>query len=90
MKNVNKQRRNFISLSELEYGPLEFIFRRTRVHLSKLVRIIAIKTERTLINFLGDVVVAVALDLELFAPLHISHNAPYLPPPPKKKKKKNA
>ena len=35
MKNVNKQRRNFISLSELEYGPLEFKFRRIRVHLSK-------------------------------------------------------
>ena len=37
MENVNKQRRNFISLSELEYGPLEFIFWRVRVHLIKLV-----------------------------------------------------
>ena len=32
---LNKQRRNFISLSELEYGPLEFNFRRVRVHLTK-------------------------------------------------------
>ena len=37
MENVNKQRRNFISLSELEYGPLEFKFRRVRVHMTKLV-----------------------------------------------------
>ena len=27
MEDVNKQRRNFISLSELEYGPLKFSFR---------------------------------------------------------------
>ena len=32
---LNKQRRNFISLSELEYGPLEFKFRRIRVYLTK-------------------------------------------------------
>ena len=30
MEEVNKQRRNFISLSELEYGPLKFSFRRIR------------------------------------------------------------
>ena len=28
--DVNKQRRNFVSLSELEYGPLKFKFRRVR------------------------------------------------------------
>ena len=35
MEDVNKQRRNFISLSELEYGPLKFSFRRVRLHLTK-------------------------------------------------------
>ena len=35
LENVNKQRRNYISLSELGYGPLEFKFRRVRVHLTK-------------------------------------------------------
>ena len=30
MEEVNKQRRNFVSLSELEYGPLEFKFRGVR------------------------------------------------------------
>ena len=34
-ENVNKQRRNFISLSELGYGPLEFKFRRVRLYLTK-------------------------------------------------------
>ena len=34
-ENVNKQRRNYLSLPELEYGPLEFKFRRVRVHLQK-------------------------------------------------------
>ena len=33
--DVNKQRRNFISLSELGYGPLEFKFRRVRLYLTK-------------------------------------------------------
>ena len=37
MENVNGQRRNFISLSELVYDPLEFNFRRVRLHLTKLV-----------------------------------------------------
>ena len=46
MEDVNKQRRNFISLSELEYGPLKFIFRRVRLQLTKWVGIIAIKTEK--------------------------------------------
>ena len=35
MENVNKQRRNFISLSELEFGPLKFSFRRVRLQLTK-------------------------------------------------------
>ena len=34
-ENVNKQRRNFISLSELEYGSLEFKFRRVCADLTK-------------------------------------------------------
>ena len=37
MENVNSQRRNFISFSEFEYGPLEFKFKMVRVHLTKLV-----------------------------------------------------
>ena len=37
MEVVNKQRRNFISLSELEYGPLKFSFRRVRLPLTKQV-----------------------------------------------------
>ena len=35
MENVNKHQRNFISLSELECGPLDFNFRRARLHLKK-------------------------------------------------------
>ena len=35
IEDVNKQRRNFISLSELEYGPLKFSFRRVRLQLTK-------------------------------------------------------
>ena len=46
MEDVNKQRRNFISLSEPEYGPLKFSFRRVRLQLTKWVGIIAIKTEK--------------------------------------------
>ena len=67
MEDVNKQRRNFISLSELGYGPLKFSFGMVRLHLtSKWVVIITIKTERTQIHFLSDVFVAVAsLDLKL-------------------------
>ena len=35
IEDVNKQRRNFISLSELEHGPLKFSFRRVRLQLTK-------------------------------------------------------
>ena len=56
MEDVNRQRRNFISLFELRYGPLKF----------KWVGIIAIKTEGTQIHLLSDVLVAVAsLDLKV-------------------------
>ena len=60
MEDINKQRRNFISLSELGYGPLKFTFMRVRLVLTKYVRvrIIAVKTERMQIHFLSDVVVA--------------------------------
>ena len=61
MKNVNKQRRNFISLSELGYEPQGNNFRGfAYIWQSKWVGIIAIKTERTQIHFLSDVLVAVA------------------------------
>ena len=63
MEKINKQRRSFISLSELKYGPLEFLFNLKRfayIWQSKKVGIIAIKTGRTQIHFLSDVVVAVA------------------------------
>ena len=43
MEDVNKQQRNFISLSELEFGPLKFSFRRVRLQLTKWVGIIAYK-----------------------------------------------
>ena len=66
MEDVNKQRGNFVSLSELEFGPLNFSFRRVRLQLTKWVGIIPIKTERTQIHFLRDVLVAVAsLDLKV-------------------------
>ena len=35
MEDVNKQGRNFISLSELGYGPLIFSFRRVCLHVTK-------------------------------------------------------
>ena len=35
MEKVNKQRRNFISVSELKYGPLKFSFRRVRLQTTK-------------------------------------------------------
>ena len=35
MEDVNKQRRNFISLSELGYGSLKYSFRRVRLRLTK-------------------------------------------------------
>ena len=67
MENVNKQRRSFISLSELEYGPLEFNLRWfAYIWQSKKAGIIAIKTGRTQIHFLSDIVVAVeSLNLEV-------------------------
>ena len=48
------------------YGPLEFNVSGVRLHLtSKLVGIIALRTERTQIHVLGDVlVVVVSLDLK--------------------------
>ena len=70
MEDVNKQRRNFISLSELGYGPLKFSFMRVRLVLTKYVRvrIIAVKTERMQIHFLRDILVADAL-LDLKVPI---------------------
>ena len=67
MEDVNKQRRNFISLSELEFGPLNSASRGFAYNWqSNWVGIIAIKTERTQIHFLSDVLVAVAsLDLKV-------------------------
>ena len=61
MENVIKQATaNFFPLSELGYGPLELNFRRVRLHLAtdKWVGIIAIKSERTQIQFLSEVLVA--------------------------------
>ena len=58
----------YISLSELGYGPLEFKFRRVRLHLANQVGRSnrAIKIERTQIHFFSDVLVAVAsLDLKV-------------------------
>ena len=73
MENVNKQRRKFIqSLSEFGYGPLELNFRSVRLHLTKWTKwvgIIAIKTEGRQIDFLSDVLVAIA-SLDLRACLH--------------------
>ena len=67
MEDVNKQRRNFISVSELKYGPLKFSFRRVGLQLTKeLGRNNRYKTERTQIHFLSEVLVAVAsLDLKV-------------------------
>ena len=67
MEDVNKQRRNLISVPELGYGSLKFSFRRVRLHLtSKFVEIIAIKTERMQTHFLSVVLVAIAsLDLKV-------------------------
>ena len=69
MEDVNKQRRNFISLSELEYGPLKISALGGFAYnwQSKWVGIITIKTEKTQIHFLSDdVLVAVApLDLKV-------------------------
>ena len=61
MENVIKQATtNFFSLSDLGNGALELNFRRVRLHLAtdKCVGIIAIKSERTQIQFLSEVLVA--------------------------------
>ena len=68
MENVNKQRRNFISLSELEYleNSASEVFAYNSQ--SKLVGIFAIETEKTQLHYvlLSDVLVAVAsLDLKV-------------------------
>ena len=66
-EDVNKLRRNFISLSELEYGHLTvrsggFAY----IWQSKWAGIIAVKTKRTQIHLLSDVPVAVeSLDLKV-------------------------
>ena len=67
MDYVNKQRQNFISLSELGNGPLEFNSGGfAYIWQSNWVGIIAIKTRRTQIHFLSDVLVAFAsLDLKV-------------------------
>ena len=63
MEDVNKQRRNLISLSELGYNPLKISFSKVQ---SKWVGIIAIKTERMQIHFLVDLLLAVvSLDLKV-------------------------
>ena len=68
MEDINKEQRNFISLSELGSMVIwnsasgGFVY----IWWSKWVRIIAIKTEKTQIHFLSDVLVAVAsLNLEV-------------------------
>ena len=70
--------RNFIPLSDLGYGLLEFTSWKVRLHLTpKWVGIIAIKTERMLIHFLSDVLAAVA-SLDLKVPM-MTENPCYLP-----------
>ena len=46
MEDINKLRRNFIFLSELEYGPLVINLRRIGQHLTKWVRKIEAPEER--------------------------------------------
>ena len=68
MENVNKERRNFfISVSELGYGPWNSNSGGVAdIWQSKWVGIIAIKAEGTQIDFLSDILVAVAsLDLKV-------------------------
>ena len=66
-EDVNKQRRNFLSLSELEYGHLTVRSGGfTHIWQSKWAGIIAVKTKRTQIHLLSDVPVAVeSLDLKV-------------------------
>ena len=56
MENVNEERRNFVSVPELKYGPLKFCFRRVRLQLTKEVG----RKRGAQIHFLSDVLVAVA------------------------------
>ena len=67
MENVNKQRRNFISFSELKYGPLKFSFSRVRLQLTKEVgRNNRYKDWKNANSLFKRVVVAVAsLDLKV-------------------------
>ena len=54
MENINKQQRDLNSRSELGYGPLEFNFRRVRLHFTKYVgrnNNIARETEKMQIDF---------------------------------------
>ena len=64
MEDVNKQRRNFISLSELGYQLLKIKLQADRLHSvwqRKWVGIIAFKTERTQIHFLSDMTLCYVL-----------------------------
>ena len=72
MEDIKKQRRNFISLSELGYDHLKFSFDSggfAYIWRSEWVGIIAIKTERRQIPFLCDVLVALA-SLDLNGPIN--------------------
>ena len=61
MEDVNKRRRNFISISVLGYGQeIQFHGGFAYIWQSRWVGIIAIKTERTQIHFLSDVLIAIA------------------------------
>ena len=58
MENVIKQATTiFFSLSDLGNGPLELNFRRVRLHLAT-DKWVGIKSERTQIQFLSEVLVA--------------------------------
>ena len=74
MEDVNKQQRNFISLSELGYSA-SGVF--ADIWQSKKGGIIAIKTERTQIHFLSDVLVTVA-PLDLKVPINLAIKADIL------------
>ena len=82
MENVNKQQRNFISVSELKYGILKFSLGGFAYNWQrKWVGVIAIKTERTQNHFLSDVLVAVA-SLDLKVP--IASGAPWFSMDPRR------
>ena len=82
IEDVNKQQRNFISVSELKYGILKFSLGGFAYNWQrKWVGIIAIKTERTQNHFLSDVLVAVA-SLDLKVP--IASGAPWFSMDPRR------